>query len=71
MDFTYPLNMHFPQKHYHNRAQARPHEKEFQLFLNTKINVTRVGTEKENEKLECGFRISLDFFLTFLDKCFG
>ena len=47
-DFRYPLGMHFPQKYDHIRPQGRPHEKEFKLFSNTKINVTKVGTEKED-----------------------
>ena len=40
------------QKHGHIRPQGRPHEKEFKLFLNTKINATKVGTEKEDENME-------------------
>ena len=40
--------MHFPQKYHHNRPQGRPHEKEFELFSKKIINVTKVGTEKEN-----------------------
>ena len=42
--------MHFPQKYDHNRPQRRPHEKEFELFSNTKINVTKVENEIEDEK---------------------
>ena len=71
MDFRYPQGMHSPQKYYHNRPQGRPHEKEFELFSNTKINVKKVGTEEEDEKMESCFHTSLDFFLTFFDKCFG
>ena len=43
--------MYFPQKYDHIRLQGRPHEKEFKLFLNTKVNATKVGTEKEDENL--------------------
>ena len=39
--------MHFPRKYCHNKPQGRPHEKESQLFLSTKTNVTKVGTKKE------------------------
>ena len=63
--------MLFPQKCYHNRPQGRPHENEFELLSNTRINVVKVGTEKEDEKMESGFHTSLDFFLTFCDKCLG
>ena len=52
MHFIYQLGMYFPQKHDHIRPQGRPHEKEFKLFLNTKINATKVGTEKEDENME-------------------
>ena len=38
-------------------------------YFQTEINVTKVGTEKEDEKMESGFHTSLDFFLTFFDKC--
>ena len=49
--------MHFPQQYGHNR----PLEKELELFSNTKINVAKVGTEKEDEKImESGFYTSLD-----------
>ena len=44
--------MYFPQKYDHNRLQGRPHKKEFELFSNTKINATKVGAEKEDEKME-------------------
>ena len=40
------------QKYDHIRLQGRPHEKEVKLFLNTKINATNVGTEKEDENME-------------------
>ena len=57
MDFRYPQGMHFPQEYSHNR----PLEKELELFSNTKINVAKVGTEKEDEKImESGFYTSLD-----------
>ena len=74
MDFRYPQGMRYPQKYYHsyhNRPPGRIHEKEFELLSSTKINVTKVGTEKEDEKMESVFHTSLDFFLTFFDKCFG
>ena len=47
----------------HSRPQGRPHEKEFELFSNTKINVTKVGTKNEDEKMESGFHTSLDVVL--------
>ena len=57
MDFRCPQGMHFPQQYGHNR----PLEKELELFSNTKINVAKVGTEKEDEKImESGFYTSLD-----------
>ena len=71
MDFRDPKGMWFPQKYYRNRPQGKPHEKKFELFSNTKINATKVETEKEDEKMESGFHTSLDFFWTFFDKCFG
>ena len=40
-------------------------------YFKTKINVTKVGTEKEDEKMGSGFHNSLDFFLNFFDKCLG
>ena len=52
MGFRYPPGLHFPQKYDHTRPQGRPHEKEFKLFSNTKINVTIVGTEKKDEKID-------------------
>ena len=54
MDFRYLQGMHFPQK-YHNRPQGRPNEKEFELFSNTKISFTKVGTETEDKKIESSF----------------
>ena len=63
MDFRCPPCMHFPQKYDHIRPQGRPHENEFKLFSNTKINLTKVGTEKEDEKIESGFQTSLDMVL--------
>ena len=68
MDFSYPQGMHFSQKYYLNRPQGRTHEKKIELYSNTKINVAKVGTEKEDEKLESGFHTFLDFFLTFFGK---
>ena len=44
--------MYFPRKYDHNRPQGRPYNKEFELFSNTKTNVTKVGTEKKDEKME-------------------
>ena len=55
MDFGYPQGMHFPQKYYHNRL--------FELFSN-KNKCLKM-------KMESSFHTSLDFFLTFFDKCFG
>ena len=52
MHFIYPPGMCFTQKYDHIRLQGRPYEKEFKLFLNTKINATKVGTEKEDENME-------------------
>ena len=52
MHLIYPPGMYFTQKYDHIRLQGRPHEKEFKLFLNTKINATKVGTEKEDENME-------------------
>ena len=40
-------------------------------YFQTEINVTKVETEKENEKMESGFHTFLDFFLNFFDKCLG
>ena len=60
MDFRYPPDMQIPQKYDYNRPHGRPHVKEFELFSNTKINVTKVGTEKEDENMESGFHTSLD-----------
>ena len=55
--------MYFQQKYDHNRPQGRPHEKQSELFTNTKRNVAKVGTEKKNEKMESGFHTSLDIVL--------
>ena len=52
--------MYFPRKYDHNRPQGRPYNKEFELFSNTKTNVTKVGTEKKDEKMESRFHTSLD-----------
>ena len=71
MDFRDPKGVWFPQKYYHNRLQGKPYEKKIELFSNTKINATKVETEKKDEKMESGFHTSLDLFWTFFDKCFG
>ena len=63
MDFRYPPGTHFPQKYDQIRPQGKPHEKEFKLFSNTKINVTKFGTEKEHQNMESGFHTSLDMVL--------
>ena len=57
--------MYFPQKYDHIRLQGRPHEKEFKLFLNTKVNATKVGTEKEDENLSFWLFDLLLFILCF------
>ena len=62
--------VHIPQKYYHKRPQDRPHKKEIGLFSN-KINITKVGTLKEDEKIESGFHTSLDFFFTSFENYFG
>ena len=62
--------MHFPQKYDHNRPQGRPHKKEFELFSNTKINATKIGTEKEDEKMESVFHTFFDMFLTMTKMVF-
>ena len=49
------LGIHFPKKYDYIRPQDTPHEIEFKLFSNTKTNVTKVGTEKEDENIESGF----------------
>ena len=45
MDFGCTPCMRFPQKYDRNRPQGILHEKIFELFSNTKINVTKVGIE--------------------------
>ena len=44
-----------PKKYDYIRPQDTPHEIEFKLFSNTKTNVTKVGTEKEDENIESDF----------------
>ena len=63
MGSRYLQGMHFP-----GINTSRPHEKEFELFSNTKINVAKVRTEKEDQKMESGLRTSLGFFLTLFDN---
>ena len=60
--------MYFQQKYDHNRPQGRPHEKQFELFSNTKRNVAKVGTEKKDEKMESGFHTSLDIVFKMLEN---
>ena len=58
MDFRYDPGMHFPQKYDHNRSQGRSYERKFELFSNTKINVTK------NLELKTWF----PYFLTYVLK---